>query len=209
MKFAKILICLALQGLVLFSCAPENKRLHNLYEGLPFEMARIAEPRIPANSVNLKDFGAVGDGVTLNTEAFAKAIGELEKRGGGRLIVPDGIWFTGPIGLKSNTELHLSDNAIIVFSTDQDLYPIIDTNFEGLDVRRCLSPIHAEGAHDIAITGKGVIDGSGAAWREVKRRKVGDDIWLPLVKRAESSPTTAACGTPTKATRGRASPQAA
>ena len=182
MKFAKILICLALQGLVLFSCAPENKRLHNLYEGLPFEMARIAEPRIPANSVNLKDFGAVGDGVTLNTEAFAKAIGELEKRGGGRLIVPDGIWFTGPIGLKSNTELHLSDNAIIVFSTDQDLYPIIDTNFEGLDVRRCLSPIHAEGAHDIAITGKGVIDGSGAAWREVKRRKVGDDIWLPLVK---------------------------
>ncbi|MDT3366857.1 MAG: glycoside hydrolase family 28 protein, partial [Bacteroidota bacterium] len=66
---------------------------------------------------------------------------------------------------------------------DQDLYPIIDTNFEGLDVRRCLSPIHAEGAHDIAITGEGIIDGNGDAWREVKRRKVGDDQWKNIVKK--------------------------
>jgi len=155
----------------------------DFYTGLPFEMPRVECPYIPARSVVLTDFGAVGDGVTLNTEAFAKAIGHLASLGGGTLVVPAGIWFTGPIGLVSHIELNLDKDAIIVFSTDQDLYPIIDTNFEGLDVRRCLSPLHAEGATDIAITGKGVIDGNGDAWREVKRRKVGDDLWKTIVKR--------------------------
>ena len=182
MRFYKSLIMWALLSLVAFYCGSEVKRLHTLYSDLPFNMDEVQLPSIPKNEVKLSDFGAVGDGVTLNTGAFQNAIGVLESMGGGRLIVPDGIWFTGPIGLESHIELHLEDNAIIVFSTDQDLYPIIDTNFEGLDVRRCLSPIHAENATDIAITGKGVIDGNGAAWREVKRRKVGDDIWNPLVK---------------------------
>ena len=114
------------------------------YAGLPFEMPRVELPAIPARKVVLTDFGAVGDGVTLNTEAFAKAIGQLSGQGGGTLVVPAGIWFTGPIGLESRIELNLDKDAVIVFSTDQDLYPIIDTNFEGLDVRRCLSPLHAE-----------------------------------------------------------------
>ncbi len=167
------------------SCGVNGKRLHALAEApadLPFSMPAVQLPQIPANRVVLTDFGAVGDGVTLCTDAFAAAFARLEELGGGTLEVPDGIWFTGPIGLKSHTELHLADNAVIVFSADQDLYPIIDTNFEGLDVRRCLSPVHAEGATDIAITGKGVIDGNGAPWRELKKRKVGDDIWKPLVK---------------------------
>ena len=150
----------------------------------PFEMPAVRLPEIPAYRVCLADFeGATPDGVTLNTEAFRQAIEALEAKGGGHLDVPAGIWLTGPIELKSCTGLHLDANAIIVFSTDEDLYPIIDTNFEGLDVRRCLSPINATGAHDIAITGKGIIDGSGDAWREVKRRKVGDDQWKALLKR--------------------------
>jgi polygalacturonase len=142
----------------------------------------IPLPRIPSYTVTLTDFGAVGDGVTDNTQAFAKAMQALSDKGGGCLVVPDGIWLSGPIGLKSHSELHLEDNAIIVFSTNQDLYPIIDTNFEGLDVRRCLSPLYADGETDIAITGKGIIDGNGAAWRELKRRKVGDDTWKAMTK---------------------------
>lgn len=149
----------------------------------PFDMPQVQMPSIPGRRVSLTDFGAVGDGVTLNTEAFAKAIEELSQKGGGTLVVPAGIWFTGPIGLRSHIQLFLDKDAVIVFSTDQDLYPIIDTNFEGLDVRRCLSPIHAENATDIAITGKGIIDGNGDAWREVKKRKVGDDLWKTIVKR--------------------------
>ena len=154
-----------------------------LYEGLPFDMPRVQLPAIPDRSVVLTDFGGVGDGVAMNTEAFAAAIGELASRGGGRLVVPAGIWRTGPIELKSHIELYVDKEAIVVFDPDQDLYPIIDTNFEGLDVRRCLSPINATGATDIAITGGGIIDGSGEFWREVKRVKVSDNQWKEILQR--------------------------
>ena len=180
MKARNSLIFLLLTAFVQFSCAKQDKRLDSLYENLPFHMERVAAPSIPSLSVSLADFGGVGDGVTLNTDAFASAIENLVSRGGGRLVVPAGIWLTGPIGLKSNIELHLEKNAIIVFGADESLYPVIDTNFEGLDVRRCISPINATGEHDIAITGEGVIDGNGHPWREVKKRKVGQDVWKSL-----------------------------
>ena len=154
-----------------------------LYEGLPFEMPRVERPSIPARCVVLTDFGGVGDGVAMNTQAFADAIASLEKQGGGKLVVPKGIWRTGPIELKSHIELNVVKDAVIVFDPDQDLYPIIDTNFEGLDVRRCLSPLNATGAHDIAVTGGGIIDGSGEFWREVKHRKVSEDQWKAILKR--------------------------
>ncbi len=179
-KIAVLLSAIALAA----ACAGEKGTdLDFLYKGLPFEMPRVSLPSIPARSVSLVDFGGVGDGSTLNTEAFASAIDALSKQGGGRLVVPAGIWLTGPIGLQSHIDLHIERGALLVFSTDQDLYPIIDTNFEGLDVRRCLSPIHAEDAHDIAITGGGIIDGSGDAWREVKKRKVSSDQWKAITAR--------------------------
>ena len=182
-KFSFKSLIITTLSIFLLSCAQDGKRLQFTGRDIPFDMPSIPLPSIPGHEVVLTDFGAVGDGVTLCTDAFAQAFARLEQLGGGRLVVPDGIWFTGPIGLKSHTELHLSDNAVIVFSADQDLYPIIATNFEGLDMQRCLSPIHAEGATDIAITGKGIIDGNGTPWRELKKRKVGDDIWKPVVKR--------------------------
>ena len=154
-----------------------------LYEGLPFDMPRVERPSIPDRSVVLTDFGGVGDGVVLNTEAFAAAIRALESQGGGRLVVPAGIWRTGPVELKSHIELYVDKDAVIVFDPDQDLYPIIATNFEGLDVRRCVSPLNATGAHDIAVTGGGIFDGSGEFWREVKRRKVSDDQWKVILGR--------------------------
>lgn len=174
MSFAKLFMTAAAAALAVACGTPAAQE--DVYAGVPFEMPVVQRPSIPAHTALLTDFGAVGDGVTLNTKAFAEGIGSLVQKGGGTLVVPAGIWFTGPIGLQSHIELRLDKDAVIVFSTDQDLYPVIDTNFEGLDVRRCLSPIHAEGATDIAITGEGVIDGNGDAWREVKRRKVGDDL---------------------------------
>ena len=162
------------------ACSVNNA---GLYKDLPFQMEKVQAPRIPSRSVSLLDFGGVPDGQTLNTQAFADAIDALVQKGGGVLVVPAGIWRTGPICLQSRIELRICKDAIIVFDPDQDLYPIIDTNFEGLDVRRCLSPINATGAHDIAITGGGVIDGSGEYWREVKRRKVSDDQWKSIIAR--------------------------
>ena len=89
-----------------------------LYVNLPFKMEKVRRPAIPSRTVKLTSYGAVGDGMTLNSEAFAKAIGELSKKGGGHLIVPEGIWLTGPVTLLSGVDLHLEENAIIVFSAD-------------------------------------------------------------------------------------------
>ena len=150
-------------------------------EKLPFPMPEVMAPVIPDNQVNLKDFGAVGDGITLNTEAFAKAIDALVQKGGGKLVVPQGVWHTGPIVLKSHINLHLNAGAVILFAADETLYPLIDTSFEGLDTRRCQSPLSANGATDIAITGKGVIDGNGQYWRPVKKGKVTENHWKELL----------------------------
>jgi polygalacturonase len=150
-------------------------------EKLPFPMPEVTAPVIPDNQVNLKDFGAVGDGITLNTEAFAKAIDALVQKGGGKLVVPQGVWHTGPIELKSHINLHLNAGAVILFAADETLYPLIDTSFEGLDTRRCQSPLSANGATDIAITGKGVIDGNGQYWRPVKKGKVTENHWKELL----------------------------
>ena len=182
MKFYQLAAIIASAALCT-ACCNNGKTTGSLYEGLPFDMPEVQVPSIPSHSVSIVDFGGVPDGKTLNTQAFSDAIDALVRKGGGRLEVPAGIWRTGPIGLKSHIELNIDRNAVIVFDPDQDLYPIIDTNFEGLDVRRCLSPIHAEGATDIAITGGGVIDGSGEYWREVKKRKVSDDQWKTILAR--------------------------
>lgn len=148
-----------------------------LYKDLAFEMPLLSPPAFPDNKVSLLDFGGIGDGITLNTEAFAKAIEALSEKGGGRLVIPAGVWFTGPIVLKSNINLHLEDRAIILFSPDKSLYPIVETSFEGLDTRRCQSPLWGKDLENVAVTGSGAIDGNGQYWRPLKKQKVSDGFW--------------------------------
>ncbi|MBO6233923.1 MAG: glycoside hydrolase family 28 protein, partial [Prevotella sp.] len=77
------------------------------YEELPTEVAQVTVPEIPQNVVRLTDCGGKGDGVTLNTEAFKEATKRLTAMGGGKIVVGDGVWLTGPIELKDNIELHV------------------------------------------------------------------------------------------------------
>jgi polygalacturonase len=79
----------------------------------PNQKTHPALPNIPDRTFNLKDFGGIGDGKTWNTEAFRKALAAVEKQGGGRLIVPAGLYRTGPIVLCSGLDLHLDAGAII------------------------------------------------------------------------------------------------
>ncbi|MBA4411194.1 MAG: glycoside hydrolase, partial [Odoribacter sp.] len=115
------------------------------------------------------------------TQAFADAINTVSQKGGGRVIIPRGIWLTGPISLKSNIELHTETGALIIFSTDKSLYPLVETNFEGFNTYRCMSPINGRNLENIAITGKGIFDGSGDAWRSVKKEKLTESQWKKLV----------------------------
>ena len=142
------------------------------YQNLPTEVKPVVEVVIPDNAVSVTDFGGVGDGQTLNTEAFRKAISALVKKGGGRVVVPQGVWLTGPIALKDNIELRVERNAIVMFSPDKSLY--IDKDGNSSRVDPC---IKASKRKNIAITGEGIIDGNGAQWRPVKRMKVSDVEW--------------------------------
>lgn len=165
---------------LLISCVSDYEFAY-LYEDLPFDMKKVERPQIPPREVDIRDFGGVGDGVTLNSDAFAKAVAALSELGGGRLVVPTGVWLTGPITLVDNIDLHVRPDAVLLFSTDRDLYPIVETVFEGLDTRRCLSPINADGAKNIAITGGGTIDGNGDSWRQVKKSKMAPSQWKELL----------------------------
>lgn len=178
------LLCIALAVLTT-SCSKNiiaNKLQSNdTYKNIEFQMAKVKEPIIPNNTVNIKDFGAVNGGYALNTKVFADAIDAVSKKGGGKVIIPAGIWLTGPIILKSNIELHAETGALIKFSTDKNLYPIIETSFEGLNTWRCISPIYGKNIENIAFTGNGVWDGSGEAWRQVKKSKLTSDQWKNFV----------------------------
>ncbi len=177
----KRLLSMALVATAFVLSAQAENPYKKYTENLPFPMPEVKAPVIPDAKVNLKDFGADPTGQTLSTEAFAKAIDTLYKMGGGHLIVPAGVWLTGPVVLKSHIDLHLEVGAVIQFAADESLYPLLDTSFEGLDTRRCQSPLSANGATNISITGQGAIDGNGEYWRPVKRSKVTDSHWKRLL----------------------------
>jgi len=147
--------------------------------GLPFPMPVIAEPVFPDNRVNILTFGALGDGLNLNTEAFNKAIDACVALGGGRVIVPAGVWVTGPIQFKSNIDFHLEKGALIIFSKDHNDYPIIQNPVNKSFM--VASPIYGFSLENIAITGDGIIDGSGETWRPVKKAKTTELQWKQLV----------------------------
>jgi polygalacturonase len=153
----------------------------SIYAGVPFDMPRVEQPTFPDYRVSITDFGAKPDGITLNTEAINHAIKAVSEKGGGHVVIPEGLWLTGPIVLLSNVDLHAEQNALVLFTDNFEAYPIINTSFEGLETRRCQSPISANGAENIAITGAGVFDGAGDAWRPVKKGKMTEGQWKSLL----------------------------
>lgn len=161
--------------------AEAKNQYQYLYKDLPFSMPLVKVPVFKNNKVSVEKFGGVGDGITLNTNAFANAMDALAAKGGGRLIVPKGIWFTGPIVFRSNINMHLEKGAVILFSPDFNLYPIVETIFEGLDTRRCQSPISGRNLVNVAITGQGSINGYGEAWRPLKKNKVTASQWKKMI----------------------------
>ncbi|WP_051250450.1 glycosyl hydrolase family 28 protein [Paenibacillus harenae] len=145
-------------------------------------MPEVLLPDIPDRTFRLTDFGAVGDGLTDNTGAFRRAIQACSEAGGGKLIIPPGIWLTGPLKLASRLELHTEEGAVVRFSTMFDDYPLISSSYEGIGAVRCQSPLDAEEQVHIAITGKGVFDGGGDAWRPVKKGKMTELQWKQLLR---------------------------
>ena len=156
----------------------------NATDTCPFDMPNVARPQIPDTRVNITQFGAVGDGGTLCTEAFRSAMQDLAKRGGGHLDVPAGIWLTGPIQFESHCDLHVETGALILFTADFDAYPVVETTYEGNSSTRKMSPLWAYEKHDISITGHGAFDGQGQYWRPSKKAKFTASPWQELTSGA-------------------------
>ncbi len=141
----------------------------------------IPTPKFRKDTINILKYGGVPDGNTLNTKTINNAIDALAKKGGGVVLVPPGLWLTGPIVLKSNINLYLATGATLFFTNDKNEYPIVAANWEGIPQMRNQSPVSATGATNIAITGKGIIDGNGDAWRAVKKEKLNETQWKNLL----------------------------
>jgi polygalacturonase len=175
---------LMLAALAVISCkqSGNNDSLSSFHEISSYALLPVvSEPVIPGNRTSIVDFGAVPDGQTLNTEAFADAITSIAEKGGGTVIIPRGIWLTGPIILKSNINLHTEEGALVIFSPDKELYPLIETSFEGRNTYRCTSPVYGRDLENIAFTGSGIFDGTGEAWRPVKKEKLTESQWSRLI----------------------------
>src|SRR2546425_3036577 len=124
-------------------------------------LARIKSPVFPARDFPITKFGAVGNGKSDCTEAFAKAIDACNKAGGGRVVVPAGEFLTGAIHLKSNVNLHITKDATIKFSRDPKKYlPVVFTRWEGMELMNYSPFIYAFEQKNIALSGEGIIDGS-------------------------------------------------
>jgi polygalacturonase len=138
---------------------------------------KVTQPTFKKDTFNIVKYGAVADGVTLNSKAIQAAIDACNAKGGGVVLVPGGFFLTGPIELKSNVNLHIKRDAVLQFTDDFNEYKLIQTNWEGLDSYRNQSPLSATNAVNIAVTGSGIVDGNGDAWRMVKKDKLTSSQW--------------------------------
>lgn len=157
----KALLFVTLFSMMILSC---GKQVLGVSESNPWKRMELIVKSIPethfkATIYNVKDFGAVADGKTSNTAAFEKAIKKCAADGGGKVLVPNGRYLTGPIHLESNVDLHLEDQAEILFSTNSKDYPLVHTSFEGTELMNHSPLIYAKNKTNVAITGKGTLNG--------------------------------------------------
>ncbi len=178
-----ILICeliwLTLSGLLLSNLQASANEVNRYLGDIPFEMPEIALPEFPERALNVTDFGAIGNGLTMNTTAINNAIKACSQSGGGTVIIPRGLWLTGPLELANNVNLHLQNGALVIFSPNRSDYPIINLPGKGFTTHPL---IYGEKLENVAITGEGVFDGCGENWRPVKKFKMTASQWQNLLK---------------------------
>jgi len=127
----------------------------------PVVAVEPALPSIPANEFDVSEYGAVGDGTTINTAAIQKTIDAASTAGGGVITIPAGKFLTGPFKLANAINLHLTKDAVILIDDNLNTYPVVGGRYQDC--------IWVKSAHDVAITGEGTIDGQGSAWWKVFR----------------------------------------
>ncbi len=152
------------------------------WEQVPAILRRIVPPTFAKRDFVITAYGAVADGKTDCTAAIAKAVTACAQAGGGRVVVPEGRFLTGPVHLQSMVNLHVSKGATLAFLTDPTLYlPAVLTRWEGMEMMGYSPLIYANGVRDIAITGSGTLDGQASesnwwAWKGGKDRPLPNQL---------------------------------
>lgn len=140
-------------------------------------VARIKAPIFPNRDFDVTTYGAVGDGQLKCTDAIRKAIQACSVAGGGHVVIPKGVFLTAAIHLDSNINLHLSEGATLLFSTDPaDYMPLVYTRFESTECMNYSPFIYAFEKENIGITGPGLLDGQADAehwWDWTRKARAG------------------------------------
>ena len=172
MKRKGMFILIMLSAAVLIAaCNDCNSQYRSVIVDAPFSMPPIKEYVFPKRDFSILDYGAVPDGYTLNTVAIAQAIEACSYAGGGRVIVPKGEWLTGPIHMRSNVNLYLSEGAILRFTDNPDDYlPAVMTSWEGMECYNYSPLLYAFDCSNIAVTGKGMLAPVMDTWKKWFKR---------------------------------------
>lgn len=171
LNYIRVLLLVFLAQVVALDLMAQSKDYS--WDNLP----QVNEPVFKKDTFNILKYGAISDGYTLNTKSINEAIKVCSESGGGVVLIPNGYWLSGPIELKSNVNVHLERNALLQFTSDFDQYKIIEGNYEGKPSARNQSPIMGTDLENIAITGSGIIDGNGDAWRMVGKGALTESEW--------------------------------
>jgi polygalacturonase len=156
------LVCL---GFTVVSCATSPTSVDQAWSTVPEILSRIVPPTFPKRDFNLVEYGAKAGETNLCTAAFQQAIAACAQAGGGRVVVPAGVFRTGPIHLRSNVELHLSAGSELVFSDRfADYLPPVLVRVGGVELYNYSPLIYARDCTNIAITGTGKLNGNAKAW---------------------------------------------
>lgn len=152
---------------------------------------KVTVPQFKRLEVLLSDCGAISGKLDIETGrhnaiVINNKVKELSENGGGTIVIPKGIWASAPIRLLSDVSIRIESQGLLKFIKSKEDYPLIITNYEGQPCIRTVSPITAENAVNVAITGMGMVDGSGDEWRPVKKFKVTDKQWEQLLKKSDN-----------------------
>lgn len=185
-------LCLA--TLVTVSCCKAEVNPAEPWAAMPEILKRIVPPQFPARDFEVTKYGTVADGKTTNTAAFRAAIAACAQAGGGRVVVPPGKYYTGPIHLRSGVNLHLAEGAELIFSDVlEDYLPVVLVRVGGIELYNYSPLIYARDCTNIAVTGRGKLNGNAKKWWAWKssETKLGFEMGakgVPLEQRVFGKP---------------------